>query len=395
MVGFVIVVALINVCVGYGLAVFFGYGPPGLRAAWIAMGSLPAGRGAATSREPLDALEQQIGAQPKSAPATLPADPNEQHVESLILQLQAAAMRSGARLAEIEQQLRAFPDSDGRQTILACRDDLRQDCRDYLEQQRQSAAQLHERLSEFGPLAGLGQQIENATLEHVVETETVLAALERVDVSADPRVSAAQLLTEIGTLRALRHRLRDRQNVVFLAVARREERLDLVDESLKQDPLTGLVNRIGLEAALWSWWQEGFHQAHALCATLFDLGGFGQLNSDYGSARGDQILREIGQRLRQWNQPVDLVGRYAGNRFLVVAIDTDEPTATRHAEQTRQLIEALLPCDASRQEHPTVQTANGRFAADDTPEALLARLETALDEARGSLAIGEPAAVDA
>jgi len=132
-----------------------------------------------------------------------------------------------------------------------------------------------------------------------------------------------------------------------------------------------------------------------LCATLFDLGGFGQLNSDYGSARGDQILREIGQRLRQWNQPVDLVGRYAGNRFLVVAIDTDEPTATRHAEQTRQLIEALLPCDASRQEHPTVQTANGRFAADDTPEALLARLETALDEARGSLAIGEPAAVDA
>jgi diguanylate cyclase (GGDEF)-like protein len=132
-----------------------------------------------------------------------------------------------------------------------------------------------------------------------------------------------------------------------------------------------------------------------LCATLFDLGGFGQLNSDYGSARGDQILREIGQRLRQWNQTVDLVGRYAGNRFLVVAIDTDEPTATRHAEQTRQLIEALLPCDASRQEHPTVQTANGRFAADDTPEALLARLETALDEARGSLAIGEPAAVDA
>jgi diguanylate cyclase (GGDEF)-like protein len=394
-VGFVIVVALINVCVGYGLAVFFGYGPPGLRAAWVAMGSLPAARGAAASRGPLDALEQQIKAQSNSASATLPADLDEQHVETLILQLQAAAMRSGPRLAEIEQRLRAFPESDGRQTILACRDDLRQDCRDYLEQQRQSAARLHERLSEFGPLAAMGQEIETATLEQVVETETVLAALERMDISADPRLSAAQLLTEIGTLRTARHRLRDRQDGAFLAVARREERLDLVDESLKQDPLTGLVNRIGLETALWSWWKEGFHQAHVLCAALFDVNGFAQLNSDYGSARGDQVLREIGQKLRQWNQPVDLVGRYAGNRFLVVVIDRDEPTAARHAEQTRQLIEALLPCDASRQERPTVQMANGRFAADDTPAALLARLETTLDEARGSLAIGEPVAVDA
>ena len=51
MVAFVIVVALINLCVGYGLAVGFGYGPPDLRATWIALGSEPTASEPAASRE--------------------------------------------------------------------------------------------------------------------------------------------------------------------------------------------------------------------------------------------------------------------------------------------------------------------------------------------------------
>ena len=60
MVGFIIAVALINVCVGYTLAVRFGYGPPGLWGAWIAMSAEPAGRGNEAPREAIGGLAQQV-----------------------------------------------------------------------------------------------------------------------------------------------------------------------------------------------------------------------------------------------------------------------------------------------------------------------------------------------
>lgn len=166
-------------------------------------------------------------------------------------------------------------------------------------------------------------------------------------------------------------------------------------EVIKQDPLTGLLNRAGLEAELGGWRAKGFQQAHALVATLYHLNGFERLETDYGPGRGDQVLREIGQRLRQWNQPVDLVARCADHRFLVIAVDTDEPSAVRRAEQTRQLIEALLPGDTPPGQPPAVQSATARCTADETPATLLARLAATLGLAGIGPMIGQPVALDA
>jgi diguanylate cyclase (GGDEF)-like protein len=246
-VAFVIVVALINLCVGYGLAVGFGYGPPDLWATWIALGPDPIASEPAASCAAGDGLSQRVIPGPKPTPAAPPGNGGKQASEPAVLQ---------------------------------------------------------------------------------------------------------------------------------------------------QDPLTGLLNRVGLEAALQSWSAEGFHQAHSVLATLFQLNGLDLIDTDDGPGRGEQVLCEIGKRLRQWNQPIDLVGRCADDRFLVVAVDTDEPSAVRRAEQTRQLIEDLLPDNrsSSRSQLPAVQVTTARFAAGDTPAALLARLEAALGEARSGVETGELAA---
>jgi hypothetical protein len=67
---FIVVVALINACVGYGLAVCLGYGPPGLGVAWSALGSKSAAD-SDVSRGPLDGLTQQIVVAPQSAPPAI------------------------------------------------------------------------------------------------------------------------------------------------------------------------------------------------------------------------------------------------------------------------------------------------------------------------------------
>ncbi len=75
MVLFVLVIGLVNVCVGYGLGVYFGYGPPGLSAAWIALMSDAVADVAVPSRGPVEGLLQQIVAGPP--PSSSPADPGE------------------------------------------------------------------------------------------------------------------------------------------------------------------------------------------------------------------------------------------------------------------------------------------------------------------------------
>ena len=130
------VLGAFNVCVGYALAVYLGYGLPTLREAWIALGPerLPGGvpaAGLATPRQPpqqvpasieelLDSdAPEQAEVEPYDEPydddvAELlrPENPeiwdlNDKYVETSILKLNIAMMKSGARATEIDTRLRA------------------------------------------------------------------------------------------------------------------------------------------------------------------------------------------------------------------------------------------------------------------------------------------------
>lgn len=63
---------------------------------------------------------------------------------------------------------------------------------------------------------------------------------------------------------------------------------------------------------------------------LFDLDGFGQLNKDHGQHIGDEVLREIGNRVRADIRSTDFAGRRGGDEFAVFyAAVPDSATAHR------------------------------------------------------------------
>ncbi|MCZ0962208.1 GGDEF domain-containing protein [Paracoccus benzoatiresistens] len=92
-------------------------------------------------------------------------------------------------------------------------------------------------------------------------------------------------------------------------------RLDAEREA-HTDPLTGLLNRRGLMAAMRNALDPGARQAFALAH--LDLDNFKQVNDRLGHATGDRLLRDVAQVLNRVTRSRDHVARIGGDEFVLV-----------------------------------------------------------------------------
>jgi diguanylate cyclase (GGDEF)-like protein len=102
-----------------------------------------------------------------------------------------------------------------------------------------------------------------------------------------------------------------------------------------RDALTGLANRRSLD--------EIFRVVRPEGATLlfFDLDGFKEVNDWHGHQAGDDCLRKFASALTDCFRPTDVVVRYAGDEFLVVARGLDESQAEERVQKVRQRLHHL------------------------------------------------------
>jgi len=111
-------------------------------------------------------------------------------------------------------------------------------------------------------------------------------------------------------------------------------------ESLSRtDRLTELYNRGYWEECLVSEFQRirRTKQPSTLC--LFDIDHFKKVNDTYGHQAGDEVIRVTARLLRECMRGTDIAGRYGGEEFTVILIDTDAKGAMIFAERLRKTIE--------------------------------------------------------
>ena len=125
-------------------------------------------------------------------------------------------------------------------------------------------------------------------------------------------------------------------------------RLDLEDvnsqlESMSRtDHLTRLNNRGYWEERLEEEFRRFQRTRAAPCSLiLFDIDHFKQVNDVYGHPAGDEVIRITAQVLLENVRTTDLAGRYGGEEFGVVLVDTQADGAMIFAERLRNKIEAL------------------------------------------------------
>ena len=127
-------------------------------------------------------------------------------------------------------------------------------------------------------------------------------------------------------------------NLLLINAALQRELAALADF----DPLTGLCNRGGLDSRVHAMARRAAlsGRPQTLSVALVDLDHFKQINDIHGHAVGDDVLRELGERLRAQLRPGDLAVRLGGEEFAVLWLDAAAPRAVRLAERLRDWIGA-------------------------------------------------------
>ena len=174
---------------------------------------------------------------------------------------------------------------------------------------------------------------------------------------------------------------------VRVGIAREVTELRRVESELQHrathDPLTGLPNRLQLQAELDAALEHARATGDGLTLLFMDLDGFKAVNDSAGHDTGDRVLREVASRLQRGVRQSDLLARLGGDEFVVLLRGCRDAVAARRvAESLRtRLKDTPLPGVESHGLDASVGIAcfpeHGR-----TAEALLAHADQSMYAAK-------------
>ncbi|MBY0409612.1 MAG: diguanylate cyclase, partial [Burkholderiaceae bacterium] len=105
---------------------------------------------------------------------------------------------------------------------------------------------------------------------------------------------------------------------VFSDISQDKEHQAQLEYLSHNDPITGLPNRTWFAQQLQGLVQTATASGEYLAVLLLNLDRFKDVNESYGHTTGDEVLRHITRRMRLSLRPGDLLGRLAGDEFVVV-----------------------------------------------------------------------------
>jgi diguanylate cyclase (GGDEF)-like protein len=126
----------------------------------------------------------------------------------------------------------------------------------------------------------------------------------------------------------------------MLRIKRLADELERVNKHLAElatiDPLTQVANRRAVEDRLAHEFQRERRYKHPLACILIDIDHFKAVNDNYGHPIGDKVLIEVAQAIRECIRTTDLVARFGGEEFIVLAPETTAAAALMVAERIRK-----------------------------------------------------------
>ncbi len=236
-----------------------------------------------------------------------------------------------------------------------------------------------DRLSDMTDSTGAyHNKIEGYSLK-IGETDN-LAELSNIldDIMQDTRIIQASSMRsheELVSTRKQAHIAEER-------VKQLEQELEHVSELVREDQLTGALNRRGLDDVLDREMKRADRQKTPVSIALLDIDNFKQLNDSLGHQTGDQALVHLIQVIKNALRPTDEVARYGGEEFLIILIDTSlEEAMTTIIRLQRELTKSLFLHNNKRQ-LITFSAGVALHTSGEDPESTISRADNAMYKAK-------------
>jgi len=154
--------------------------------------------------------------------------------------------------------------------------------------------------------------------------------------------------------------------------------LDKASVQARLDPLTGALNRRGLDEAFAREVQAARRKGSLLCLAMLDIDNFKMLNDTHGHKTGDAALSHLVAVARSSMRPQDTMARFGGEEFVILLPDT----ALEHAVEAMQRLQRELTKRFFLQNNErlliTFSAGVALLEANETPEDAVKRADHAM-----------------
>jgi diguanylate cyclase (GGDEF)-like protein len=173
----------------------------------------------------------------------------------------------------------------------------------------------------------------------------------------------------------------DPQHLVAL-VRLRAERAHLISSIIERDSLTGLLNHSRFKERLAHELERCRRTGAEVSFAMIDLDRFKRVNDTYGHLMGDRVIRALSNTLNSGMRRIDIIGRYGGEEFGAIMLDTPPDAARIAIEKQRQRFSDIR-FEASGQHFQASFSAGiAGSAANSSVEAIIAAADAALYAAK-------------
>ncbi|MEW6357209.1 MAG: diguanylate cyclase [Planctomycetota bacterium] len=117
--------------------------------------------------------------------------------------------------------------------------------------------------------------------------------------------------------------------------------LEEIQDASGKDALTGLFNYNSFRERIHREISRSERYGKIFSLIVFDIDSFKRYNDKYGHKEGDIALKKISRIMKKCVRDSDFVGRYGGEEFVVILVETSKTQAAIVAERIRKMVSEL------------------------------------------------------
>jgi diguanylate cyclase (GGDEF)-like protein len=151
---------------------------------------------------------------------------------------------------------------------------------------------------------------------------------------------------------------------------------------MERDSLTGLLNHTNLKETLYNELLRAKRTEAKLCFAMIDLDHFKNVNDVHGHMSGDRVLKSLSRLLQDRLRRTDIIGRYGGEEFGVILINTGVVNAKAIMDDIRESFSQIRQASSEGDYYVTFSCGIAGFPDISTAEELNSQADQFLYKAK-------------